>query len=402
MSFKIVIHDYAGHPFQISLSRELAKRGYYIYHIYNESFISPRGYMKKRNNDPDNFFIYPISFPNKIPKSSLLKRWLYEYKYAKLIEDLMGKINPNLIISGNATLDIQRKLINYSIRKNIPFVFWVQDIVSEAIKQIVMKKIPILGQLIWFYYRFLEKQLYDKSDFIVVISEDFIPFIGSNNVNKVMVIHNWAPIEEIKITPKYNNWSRRNNLHDKFVFLYTGTLGYKHDPKKLLYLALFFKNIDSVRIVVNSEGEFARWLKEEAAKLGLSNLLVYPFQPFEEMSDVLGTADVLVALLEKSAGAFSVPSKILTYLCSGRPILASIPKNNLAAKIINQINAGFVVEPDNLEDFLKKANILYLNNELRNRMGLNAIKFAENNFKIDYIADKFETIINKVIKNKLF
>ena len=40
---------------------------------------------------------------------------------------------------------------------------------------------------------------------------------------------------------------------------------------------------------------------------------------------MLASADVLVALLETDAGAFSVPSKVLTSLSAGRPILAAIP-----------------------------------------------------------------------------
>ena len=49
------------------------------------------------------------------------------------------------------------------------------------------------------------------------------------------------------------------------------------------------------------------------------------FQPFEVLPDVLGSADVLVAILEPDAGVFSVPSKVLSYFCAGRPVLLAVP-----------------------------------------------------------------------------
>ena len=53
--------------------------------------------------------------------------------------------------------------------------------------------------------------------------------------------------------------------------------------------------------------------------------MLLPYQPFGRLSEVLASADVLVALLESDAGAYSVPSKVLTYLAAGRPILGAIP-----------------------------------------------------------------------------
>ena len=42
------------------------------------------------------------------------------------------------------------------------------------------------------------------------------------------------------------------------------------------------------------------------------------------------------------AGAFSVPSKTLTYLCAARPILAAVPPQNAAAHLVTS-RAGALV-----------------------------------------------------------
>ena len=75
------------------------------------------------------------------------------------------------------------------------------------------------------------------------------------------------------------------------------------------------------------------------------NLRKYSLQPFERFPEVLASADILVAMIEPDAGDFSVPSKVLSYLCAGRPIVLAAPSSNLAASIVKEAGAGIVVEP---------------------------------------------------------
>jgi hypothetical protein len=130
------------------------------------------------------------------------------------------------------------------------------------------------------------------------------------------------------------------------VVLYTGTLGLKHNPRMLLALGEQLESRRHTSLVVVSEGPSAVWLGEQARLRRLSVLEVMPFQPFEIDSDVLGSADVLVSILERGAGSYSVAAKVLSYLCAGRPIVLSAPRENLAAKIIARAGAGKVVPAD--------------------------------------------------------
>ena len=49
---KIIVHDYAGHPFQVQLSRRLAARGHDVLHLYCASTHTPRGELERRADDP--------------------------------------------------------------------------------------------------------------------------------------------------------------------------------------------------------------------------------------------------------------------------------------------------------------------------------------------------------------
>ena len=118
----------------------------------------------------------------------------------------------------------------------------------------------------------------------------------------------------------------------------------------------------------------------------------------KKLNDILNTADAFLAMINEDAGEFSVPSKVLNYLCAGRPILISAPKTNLASKIIDQNNAGRSFDPDDFDGLNKFLGEIYLNKNKRLEMSKNGRNFAEKNFNIDEIAFKFKKIFHDNIK----
>ena len=130
--------------------------------------------------------------------------------------------------------------------------------------------------------------------------------------------------------------------------LYAGTLGRKHNPLLLVELIdrLRERGIDA-ELTVISEGEGAGLLAQAATERpAITDFVrVMPFQPPEGLSQVLSCGDVLVALLEPGASKFSIPSKVLSYLAAGRPVLGIMPSDNPAAIDIEEAG-GYVVRPD--------------------------------------------------------
>ena len=66
------------------------------------------------------------------------------------------------------------------------------------------------------------------------------------------VIENWAPLADLPSRDNDNEWRIRRGLGDRFVFLYTGTLGLQHRPELLYRLAA--QHVDDAEVVVISEG----------------------------------------------------------------------------------------------------------------------------------------------------
>jgi glycosyltransferase involved in cell wall biosynthesis len=396
---KILIYDHAGHPFQAQLSRELAKRGHKVLHTYCSKLQTPRGALLLKGSDPVVFNVRGVSIGQTFSRHSLFTRFLQEGKLGRRLVDLIDQFCPDNVVSANTPLGTQTTLLRKCRKKNIGFVFWVQDLLGVGIKNNVRKKLPILGDVIGWFYILLEELLLKKSDEIVVITEDFCPIMNKAGIpnNKVHVIHNWAPLEEIYTLPKSNPWSKKYRLDQKFCFLYSGTLGMKHNPDILLKLALRFQAHPDVRLVVITEGMGADYLKEKKLEHSLENLVLMPFQSFENLPMVLASADVLLAILKPDAGVFAVPSKVLTYLCAERPLLLAVPFENLAARIVKENEAGICVGPNDIDGFIKSSETFIHDYKLRERLGKNARKYAENTFDIENITDKFEGIFYNLL-----
>jgi glycosyltransferase involved in cell wall biosynthesis len=393
---KVLVHDFAGHPFQIQLSRALAGKGLDVCHAYCESLVTtPRGEMRRNAHDSNRLAIVPISLGEPLEKYRFLTRWRQEHTYGRLLASVLERERPDVLLSGNTPLDSQRILFESADTLDIPVVYWVQDLIGIAAARLLRARWIGLGALAGNHYARLERRLLRRSAHSVVISEDFVPLLERFGVpaHRITVIENWGPIEDIPVRARDNEWASRHGLVGRTVFLYSGTLGLKHNPALLLELA---RRHEDASVVVVSQGRGADWLREQKQRLGAGNLTVLDFQPFDALPDVLGSADVLVAILESDADAFSVPSKVLTYLCARRPLLLAVPGGNLAAKIVERIGAGIVVPPTDPESFLTAAAALLRDPSRRANMAEKGRKYAERTFQIEDIAARFESVLNRV------
>jgi glycosyltransferase involved in cell wall biosynthesis len=386
---RVVVHDYAGHPFQVELSRELARRGHDVLHLYSGSITTPRGALQRRPDDPSSFAVEAIELAAPIDRDRLLARRRLEGEHGARVVERIRSFRPDVLLSANAPLESQKRIAAYCHRDGVRFVYWVQDLIGEATSRVLRRRYRWLARPIVRYYRSLEQRLLAQADAVVVISHDFLSSVPAGAV----VIENWAPLDDLQPRPKANDWSRAHGLSETTNVMYAGTLGMKHDPGLLLDLAKQCDGLESVRIVVVTEGRAAEWLDERRAELEATNLVLMPFQPFESLADMLGSADVLVTVLEPDAGVYSVPSKVLTYLCAGKPQLLIVPPENLAARIVERARAGVVVAPEERSRAADELRDLLSNGAQRTEMGARALAYARRAFELEPIADRFEAVL---------
>lgn len=392
---RLLVHDYSGHPFQAELSRALARRGHEVLHVHCCSYQTGKGALETIADDAAGLRFEGIELGRIFERYSPARRLLQELDYGRRFNRLASSYRPDVILSSNDPLFAKSRAAAWCRRTRTPWVFWLQDIYSVAMARYAEKRVGRVGAVAGAGFRAVERRLLREASSIVMITEDFRTTLRAWGIpdDHCHVIENWAPLGELRPGPKDNPWAREHGLTGSRVLLYSGTLGLKHDPEPLIALAERYASEPDVRVVVVSEGSGADWLRQEQLARGAANLLLLPYQPYDRLPEVFATADVLLALLSSQAGAFSVPSKILSYLCAGRPILAVLPEANLAVRTIERAAAGIVVSPGDLDGFLEGADKLLSDPQFRELAGASARAHAEINFDINSIAGRFESIL---------
>lgn len=394
----ILLNDYGGYAFTIELAVKLAERGYSVTRLYTTASGSPTGRVPE--NIP-NFESIHIDMP-PVRKSNFIRRWKSERFYGARAAAIIRHKRPDVVLSANTPLDAQQK-IQYACRAvNGRFIYWLQDLLSMATRSVLTQKLGWIGRLIGLYYFQLEKTLLRRSDAIVGITDVFTAILQNWRIDKqIVIIPNWAPLESLPVRDKINAFSLEHGLADKFVVLYSGTMGMKQNPDIVVQAAEELRQHVDIMFVVISDGVGMEFLQRQKEKKALDNLLLMPLQPFERLPDCLASADVGLVLLDADAGTYCVPSKVWSIYCSARPALLVVPHNNLAARTTLQHNAGIVLPPEDAQKLA--ATILQIRHQpdKRRAMGQNGRAYAERFFRIENIADQFERVLVEESRTKM-
>jgi glycosyltransferase involved in cell wall biosynthesis len=390
---RLLIHDYSGHPFQAQLSRELARRGHEVVHSSCPAYSSGKGRLEP---GPGDRFVYEaVGAGRVIEKMRFRRRLLVEARLGVDLLRQVRRVRPDVALVANVPIPMLVVVAAGMLLLRRRWLLWQQDVQAVAVAKFAGKQLSRAFTLVARAFDVAERWCSRRAAGVVVIAESFLAVHERwGTAAKAHLIPNWAPLDEIVPVARDNAWSAEHGLTGVPTLLYSGTLGLKHDPALLVRLAR--RVIDAgaqVRLVVVNEGPAEAVLREESQRLGVP-LTLLPFQPYDRLPEVLGSGDVLVALLEQDAGAFSVPSKTLSYLCAARPVLGLMPAENLASRLVAEAD-GCVLPPseDALDEAAAWVRTVLGDPEHALLVGKKSRELAEQEFALDDCADRFETLL---------
>jgi colanic acid biosynthesis glycosyl transferase WcaI len=304
------------------------------------------------------------------------------------------------------TLPIVAAIIKI-FRKSVQ-VLNVQDIFPEFLIGMGIlnrKSLAIrLGELV-------ERMAYACVDYIGVHSpKNRLHVIGSGvPEEKVHVLPLWVDTNLMQPQPRRNPFSDKYGLNDKFVILYSGTVGFAMGAQTIPQTANLLAGEKDIQFVVIGGGSKLVDLKEEIKKLGVNNLLLLPLQPREELPNVLASADVLLVTLKKEItdnpnGYFQavVPHKLITNMTSARPILLAAEETSDAAEIIRLAQCGRTAAP---EDPASLANVImemYKNRDGLAEWGRNGRAFVSQHFNSQTQVERLEKLFRNLCADKSY
>jgi len=287
-------------------------------------------------------------------------------------------------------------LIGYimsKIKKSL-FVYVIQDIFPDIFL--------VLGRLnnkfiIWMLDK-LNRFLLKRADRIVAIGDTMCGELIKKGtpVHKLVVIENWVDTGLIFPESKVNEFSRKYDLWDKFIVMYSGNIGANQKLEVLIEAAGILKNNGKIVFAIVGEGINRENLVKKASELELPNVRFIPYQNRENLRYSLSSADVSVICQRKGLSGYVVPSKIYGILASGRAVLAAIEDESEVANIVRERNCGLVVEPENPEKMAEAIEYFYKNRHLVRIYGENARRAAEERYSRKIAVEKYRKLFEEI------
>jgi glycosyltransferase involved in cell wall biosynthesis len=212
-----------------------------------------------------------------------------------------------------------------------------------------------------------------------------------------VIIPNWCDPNVVHVLPKAKSkFAQQHGLDDKFVVLFSGNIGWRQRLEILFDVAERLLDVP-IRFVFIGEGAKKAKLVEAARARNLHNVLFFPYQPRELMEHSLAAADVAVVSQEREVIGSGVPSKIYTYLASGRPIIGLASQPCELTDLISEANCGWNFDEDrDAEAMAKKLRELLQNRAEVAKVGERCRRYFERHFTLQISTAKYAKLIKEL------
>jgi colanic acid biosynthesis glycosyl transferase WcaI len=238
-----------------------------------------------------------------------------------------------------------------------------------------------------------ERKMLNASNIVSSISFSMLSKIKEKSCHKEpYYFPNWVSFS--KINPEISSKHPLINSR-KFTLLYSGNIGEKQDWAFLEKLCEIINPDENIEIVIVGDGGF-----KDTLKLRLESYIFVKFfdpVPYEELNDLLCSADVHFLFQKTDVINTIMPSKILGMMASNKPSIISGNKDSEVLTIVNQSKGGFYFSENNI--LLVYETIILLKNDpiISKSTGDNARSYIISKFAENKILDDFQNKIKAVL-----
>ena len=202
-----------------------------------------------------------------------------------------------------------------------------------------------------------EKKLYAISDKIGCMSQANVDYILKHNseINpkKVEMFPNCIEPVAVSLTAEEKREMRiKYDIPlDKTVFVYGGNLGKPQGIPFIINCLREEKENDWVFFLIVGDGTEYGKLEQFAKTEKPANFKLMKRLPSQEYDKMIAACDVGMIFLDHRFTIPNFPSRLLSYMQAGLPVLACTDPNTDVGKVIEEGGFGWWCESDDVEDF---------------------------------------------------
>ena len=328
------------------------------------------------------------------PQSQLIGRFKesidFGRKCAKYIRDHHNEIafiynNPWQLFGVNIVARIANKY-------HIPYMIAIQDIYPECL--FTNKNYPsIVKNVALSILKPIDKYYQKHAASIRTISDEMADYLSSTRKlprEQYLVVNNWQNDEDFE---------GLNTVTDsaKLRFVYTGSINL-HANVDLIIKAFAKANIPNSELVIYGGGNHKDNCVKMVGEMGLKNVS-FGFVKRTEIPQVQANASALVLALPTGNGNLCLPSKMTSYMLSGKPVIASVDQDSATTRYIKEAQCGISVEPDNIDALAEGFRVFSsMPHEQLKTLGINsrifAKKYLTRKVNLQMVCDEINRIIN--------
>ncbi|WP_336866201.1 glycosyltransferase family 4 protein [Peribacillus frigoritolerans] len=380
------------------LMREFVKKNHNVF------IISPTEKRKQKTTsliDKGNYKILKLQIGN-IQKTNMIEKGIstltLESNFLRGIKNYFSEVKFDLVIYSTPPITLQKAVEYVKMRDDAKAYLLLKDIFPQnAVDLGMIKKKGIIGVL-YSYFRYKEKKLYEISDYIGCMSQANVDFLLKCNpeisTNIVEVCPNSIePLRIKKDEKEIREIKNRYNIPlDKTVFIYGGNLGKPQGIDFLIDCLKANKANEKVHFVIAGSGTEFQKLKTFFNYEQPDNAQMFEQLPKGDYEILANSCDVGLIFLDKRFTIPNFPSRLLSYMQASMPVLAATDVNTDIGEVVEQGEFGFWCESSNVEQFNKRVQQL-CDNKLRIQMGVNARRYLEDNYTAKH---SYEIIMNHI------
>ena len=349
-----------------------------VQRVENNVLFKPLLFKKRTNK----FIHYSKVIYNKFVK------YLFEDEYRGWIAESLKNLskfikdnNIDVIVSSYAPT--APHIVALELKKEFPYLKWIADMRDEMSQGLGLN--PKLRKK----YRELENEIFTYADAITSVSKPLVDDFISLNSNQNIIfreIRNGYDFELEEI--KSNN--------DVFTISYTGSFYGDITPMNFFKaLNSFIQKDSNKKVLVQLVGVKTHFEIPELLKDKVS--IIPPVKHFKAI-EIMKSSDALLLIHPANGRKGVFTGKLFEYLASLKPIIALVDEEDVASKLIQEANAGYVCDNANIEKIEMILEEVYREWEEKRKREFNIDIIREHHRKEQ--AKRLEELIDEVCNER--
>jgi colanic acid biosynthesis glycosyl transferase WcaI len=275
-----------------------------------------------------------------------------------------------------------------------PYVIILTDLASDAAMATGILKDGLAVRMA----RAIEGFGYRQADRVVCICDGFVEKLTERGIapDRLKLIPLWGDTEKVYPIVAATKFRQAHEITgNQFLIMHTGNMGKKQGLMDVVRAAELSKDREDVVWLLVGQGEERGALEEAIRQRHLRNIRLLPLQPEDSLAEMYSAADILL-LHQKAAVVESViPSKLLTYMAAGRPVLAAVSNKSETARYVERAKCGRIIHSEDPIALVETALSLRADCALREKLGSNGRAYVLEHFTKDKILREYELLFSR-------